>query len=576
MLKLARFLKPYTALLAVAVLFLFVQALSELYLPSLMAEIVNVGIKQGRTGFIYSVGLRMLAVALLGGGASILVGFAAARVAAGVTRDVRREVFRSVENFSSAEFDAFSTASLITRTTNDVTQLQHLILMGLRMLCFAPVMGIGSIVMAIRTSVSMSWILALAVIVVVGLIAVVFSIALPKFKIVQTLVDRLNRVSRENLSGLMVIRAFGTRQFETGRFDEANGDLTKVNLFVNRIMAGMMPTMTLIMNVVSLVIVWVGAHRIAASSLEVGDMMAYLQYAMHAIMSFLILSFMFIMIPRAAVSAERIAEVLAARSSILDPAAPLHIRTDMRGVVEFRDVSFRYGGAEEDVLCSVSFTARPGQTTAFIGSTGSGKSTLINLVPRFYDVSSGSVLVGGVDVRDLAQEELRNEIGYIPQKGVLMSGTIATNLRYGKPEATDGEIAEAARVAQAADFIADRDGGFESPVSEGGANVSGGQKQRLSIARALVKKAPIYIFDDSFSALDFRTDAALRQALREYTGDSTVLVVSQRINTIRYAEQIIVLDDGKIAGCGTHRELLGTCPLYREIASSQLTAEELS
>jgi len=576
MLKLARFLKPYTALLAVAVLFLFVQALAELYLPTLMAEIVNVGIKQGRTGFIYSVGIQMLAVALLGGGASILVGFASARVAAGVTRDVRREVFRSVEDFSSAEFDTFSTASLITRTTNDVNQLQHLILMGLRMLCFAPVMGIGSIVMAIRTSVSMSWILALAVIVVVGLIAIVFAIAMPKFKIVQKLVDRLNLVSRENLSGLMVIRAFGTRDFETGRFAEANGDLTNVNLFVNRIMVGMMPTMTLIMNVVSLVIVWVGAHRIAESSLEVGDMMAYLQYAMHAIMSFLILSFMFIMIPRAAVSAERIAEVLAARSSIRDPSVPAHIQSDKRGLVEFRDVSFRYGGAEEDVLCSVSFTARPGQTTAFIGSTGSGKSTLINLVPRFYDVSSGSVLVGGVDVRELAQEELRNEIGYVPQKGVLMSGTIASNLRYGKPEATGEEIAGAARVAQATDFIENRDGGFESPISEGGANVSGGQKQRLSIARALVRKAPIYIFDDSFSSLDFRTDAALRQALREYTGESTVLIVSQRINTILNADQIIVLDDGRIAGRGTHRDLLGSCPLYREIASSQLSAEELS
>jgi len=576
MLKLARFLKPYAALVAIAVVFLFVQALSELYLPSLMAEIVNVGIKEGRTGFILSVGLKMLAVAFLGGGASILVGFASARVAAGVTRDVRREVFRSVEDFSSAEFDSFSTASLITRTTNDVTQLQHLILMGLRMLCFAPVMGIGSIVMAIRTSVSMSWILALAVIVVVGLIAVVFGIAMPKFKLVQKLVDRLNRVSRENLSGLMVIRAFGTQDFETARFAAANDDLTDVNLFVNRIMVVMMPTMTLVMNVVSLVIVWVGAHRIASSTLQVGDMMAYLQYAMHAIMSFLMLSFMFIMIPRSAVSAERIADVLAVRSSIRDPAVPVHIKGENRGLVEFRDVSFRYGGAEEDVLRSISFTARPGLTTAFIGSTGSGKSTLINLIPRFYDVNAGSVLVGGVDVRDLAQEELRDEIGYVPQKGVLMSGTIASNLRYGKHEASDAEIAEASRVAQARDFIDGREGGFESPVSEGGANVSGGQKQRLSIARALVKKAPIYIFDDSFSALDFRTDAALRQALREYTGESTVLIVSQRINTILNADQIIVLDEGRIAGIGSHRELLASCPLYREIASSQLTAEELS
>lgn len=576
MLKLTRFLKPYTALLIVAFIFLFAQAIAELYLPSLMAEIVNIGIRQNKTSIIYTIGLRMLLVALLGGFAAIVVNFVSARVAAGVTRDVRREVFRSVEDFSSTEFDTFSTASLITRTTNDVTQFQHLLLMGIRMMCFAPVMGIGSIIMAIRTSVSMSWILALAVIVVVGLIMIVFSIALPKFKIVQSLVDDLNRVSRENLTGLMVIRAFGTQKFEMDRFDNTNTDLTKVNLFVNRIMVVMMPTMFLVMNLVSILIVWVGAHRIAESTMQVGDMMAYLQYAMQVIMSFLMLSMMFIMIPRAAVSADRIAEVLDTHSSIRDPEVSESIQEDKRGLVEFRNVSFRYRNAEEDVLSSVSFTARSGETTAIIGSTGSGKSTLINLVPRFYDVSEGQILVGGVDVRSLSQEKLRNEIGYVPQKGVLMSGTIATNLRYGKNDASDAEITEAAFVAQAESFIREKEGGFESPIAEGGSNISGGQKQRLSIARALVKKAPIYIFDDSFSALDFKTDLALRQALKKYTGDSTVLIVSQRINTIMSADQIIVLDKGCVVGKGTHRELLDSCELYREIASSQLTGEELA
>jgi ATP-binding cassette subfamily B protein len=576
MLKLARFMKPYLPLAIVAIVFLFAQAFAELYLPNLMAEIVDIGIKQGKTGFIYTVGLRMLFVALLGGGASVLVGFAAAKVAAGVTRDVRREVFRSVESFSSTEFDTFSTASLITRTTNDVNQLLHLILMGFRMMCFAPIMGIGSIVLAVQKSPSMSWILVLAVIVVIGIIAVVFSIAMPKFRIVQKLVDRLNLVSREHLSGLMVIRAFGTQKFEQGRFAKANDDLTAVNRFVNRIMVVMMPAMSLVMNGVGLLIIWVGAQKIAASSLQIGDMMAYLQYGMHVVMSFLILSMMFIIIPRAAVSADRIAAVLATASSIRDPEVPDHVDPARRGFVEFKNVSFRYAGAEEDVLHSVSFTARPGQTTAFIGSTGSGKSTLINLIPRFYEVTGGEILVSGVDVRKLTQQELRDEIGYVPQKGVLMSGTIASNLRYGRPEATDEEIAEAARVAQAADFISEKEEGFASPIAEGGSNVSGGQKQRLSIARALVKKPPIYIFDDSFSALDFKTDAALRQALKGYTSGSTVLIVAQRINTIMNADQIVVLDEGRVAGVGTHRELLDSCPLYREIASSQLTGEELA
>lgn len=576
MVKLARFLRPYRVLIVLSVLFLFCQAIAELYLPNLMAEIVDIGIRQGKTGFIYVVGLRMVAVALLGGLASIAVSFASARVAAGFTRDVRREVFKTVEGFSSAEFDSFSTASLITRTTNDITQLQHLVLMILRMVFFAPVMGIGSVVMAVQKSPSMSWILALAIVVVLGLITIVFNVAMPKFKLVQKLVDRLNLVSREHLSGLMVIRAFGTQEFEKGRFKKTNDDLTAVNLFVNRIMVVLMPTMVIVMNAVSLLIVWVGAHRIAASAMQVGDMMAYLQYAMHVIMSFLMLSMMFIMIPRAAVSADRIAEVLATKSSIREPEAPLHVDPALRGVVEFRDVSFRYKGAEEDVLRSVSFAARPGETVAIIGSTGSGKSTLVNLLPRFYDVTSGTILVGGVDVRRLPLAELRGEIGYVPQKGVLMSGTISSNLRYGKGDATDDELSEAARVSQSADFIAAREGSFESPISEGGSNVSGGQKQRLAIARALVRRAPIYVFDDSFSALDFKTDSALRQALRARAGKSTILIVAQRINTIMNADRIVVLDEGRVAGCGTHRELLETCALYREIATSQLAVEELA
>jgi len=576
MLKLVRFLKPYSPLIVVSVVFLFCQAIAELYLPNLMAEIVDIGIRQGNTGYIFTVGFRMVLVALLGGMASIIVGFASARVAAGTTRDIRRAVFRTVEDFSNTEFDSFSTASLITRTTNDISQIQHLVLMLLRMVFFAPVMGIGSIIMAVQKSPSMSWILALAVIVVIGLIAIVFSIALPKFKMVQKLIDRLNLVSREHLSGLMVIRAFGTQEFERGRFKKTNDDLTSVNLFVNRVMVVLMPTMMLVMNFVSILIVWVGAHRIASSSMQVGDMMAYLQYAIGVIFSFLMLSMMFIIIPRAAVSAERIAEVLSTRSSIRDPEHAEHIDPALRGLVEFRDVSFRYSGAEDDVLHSISFTARPGETTAIIGATGSGKSTLVNLIPRFYDVSGGSLLVGGVDVRKLSQDELRHEIGYIPQKGVLMSGTIASNLRYGKPDADEAELSEAARIAQADGFIKEKEGGYESPIAEGGSNVSGGQKQRLAIARALVRRPPVYIFDDSFSSLDFKTDSSLRQALKASAAGSTVIIVAQRINTILNADRIVVLDDGKVAGCGTHRELLASCALYREIASSQMTGEELA
>lgn len=525
--------------------------------------------------YISFVGIEMLLVALLGGVATILVSLLSARISAGIARDLRRDVFRKVESFSNTEFDRYSTASLITRSTNDVTQIQFLLMMGIRMLCYAPIMGIGGTVMALQKSTSMSWIIALTVVILIGLVAVIFAIARPKFQAIQKLIDKLNLVARENLSGLMVIRAFGTRDFETNRFDDVNRDLTRTHRFVNRVMTFMMPAMMLIMNCTSVLIVWVASHQIADSQMQVGDMMAFMQYAMQIIMSFLFISMMFIMVPRAAVSGDRIAEVLSTEPVIQDREEVKHLPENMQGTVEFRDVSFRYHGADEDALEHISFISKPGQTTAFIGATGSGKSTLVNLVPRFYDVTGGSVLVGGVDVRDLPQKELREAIGFVPQKGVLLSGTIDSNLRYGRQDATAQEIQEAAEIAQAMEFISDKPEGFDTEISQGGSNVSGGQKQRLSIARALAKKAPIYIFDDSFSALDFKTDAALRRALKGYTQNSTVLLVAQRVSTIMHADQILVLDEGRVVGKGTHKELLKTCPAYYEIASSQLSKEEL-
>lgn len=528
-----------------------------------------------QTAYILKIGGLMLLVALLGGLAAILVSFFSSRLSAGVARKLRVDVFERIERFSTNEFDRFSTASLITRCTNDVTQIQLLLTIGIRMLLYSPILATGGVIMAVNKSVSMSWIIAVACTVLVGVILIVLAITLPKFKAVQKLVDRLNLVARENLSGLMVIRAFGTRDFETKRFDEANTDLTKVNLFINRTMSFMMPMMMLIMNAVMLLVVWVGAHQISESAIQVGDMMAFMQYAMQIIMSFLMISMMFIFVPRAAVSANRIAEVLETETSVNDPENPKSLDTPYKGYVSFENVNFRYQGADEDVLSDITFTAKPGETTAFIGSTGSGKSTLVNLILRFYDVTSGRVSVNGTDVREVSQKDLRANIGYVPQKGVLLSGTIASNLRYGKKDATDDEIETAARVAQAMEFISQKEDRFESEIAQGGDNVSGGQKQRLSIARALVKRPPIYIFDDSFSALDFRTDVALRKALKAETGDSTVLIVTQRVSTIMTAEQIVVLDNGRIAGIGTHRELLKNCPEYLEIASSQLSKEEL-
>lgn len=559
-----------------AVALLFVQAMTDLALPDYMSDIINDGVAAGNIGKIAQIGIKMLGITLLGAVCSILVGYLAAKIAAGVSRKLRYDVFDKVQHFSNKEFDEYSTASLITRTTNDITQIQMVLIMIVRLVFYAPIMAVGGVTRALSKSTSMSWIIALAMIVLFGLIICIFSITMPKMKLVQKLVDRLNLVSRENLEGMLVIRAFNTQQFEEQRFDKANLDLTATNLFVNRMMVLMMPAMMLIMNLLQVTIVWVGAHEVTSFNLDVGDMMAYMQYAMQIIMAFLMMSMMFIMIPRASVSADRINEVLTTQNSIVDKETPKCFPSDFIPTVEFRDVSFKYPGSGEYSLRHISFTAKPGQTTAFIGSTGSGKTTVVSLVPRFYEATEGEILISGVNINNVSQKELRDKLGYVQQKSILFSGTIDSNLHYANDDATAEDIDRAAEIAQASEFISSKPDGYDTAIAQGGGNVSGGQKQRLAIARALVKNAPINIFDDSFSALDVKTDAKLRKAIKEKLAGTTTLLVAQRISTVLDAEQIVVLDNGRMVCCGTHDELMKTCEIYQDIARSQLSEEELA
>ncbi|MHB8779549.1 MAG: ABC transporter ATP-binding protein [Anaerolineales bacterium] len=529
-----------------------------------------------QNSYIINLGGWMLGLTLLSALCTIIVGYLSARIAAGMARDVRRDTFQKVEEFSSTEFEHFSTASLITRTTNDITQIQTVIMIMVRMIFYAPLIGIGGVLKVLSKDSPLAWLIVVAVMMLISLIVIVVSIAMPKFKIIQKLTDRVNLVARENLSGMMVIRAFNMQKFEENRFDKANSDLTSVTLFINRLMVVIMPLMMLIMNLLMLSVIWFGARQVADANMQVGDMIAFMQYGMQIMFAFLMMSMLFIILPRASVSAERIAEVLETEIHIHDPKEPKKFSEPFKGTVEFRNVSFRYPGADEDILHDISFTAQPGQMTAFIGSTGSGKSTIISLLPRFYEVTGGAILVDGVDIREVTQHELREKIGYVPQKGALFSGTIESNLLYADKNATPEMLENALVIAQAKEFVSSSPEGMAMEISQGGSNVSGGQKQRLSIARALVKKPPIYILDDSFSALDFKTDAALRRAFKEKATDSTLLIVTQRVSTIKNAEQIIVLDEGRIVGKGTHYELMKNCETYREIATSQLTQEELS
>lgn len=527
--------------------------------------------------YLFVKGGLMLFVALGSAVAAVAVGFLAARVAAGFSRDLRKDVFHKVEHFSSAEFNKFSTNTLITRTTNDIQQIQMVLVMILRIVIYAPIIGIGAIIKVIQSNANMTWIIALVIVVILSIMMVAFTTVMPKFKILQKLMDGLNSVVREMLDGMPVIRAFNNQKKEEEKFEEANSKIMKTNMFTARAMSTLMPLIMLVMNSATILIVWVGGHQIDSGSLQVGDMMAFMQYSMQIIMAFMMITMISIMIPRASVAAGRVSEILHTKPSIEDPQAPKHLADDQRGRIEFRNVSFRYPGAEEDVLKNITFTAEPGQTTAFIGSTGSGKSTIINLVPRFYDVTQGAIYVDGVNVKDVTQHELRDHIGYVPQKGTLFTGTIESNLRYAKEDATEEELAKAAEIAQALEFIEEKPERYETAITQGGTNVSGGQRQRLSIARALVKKPEIYIFDDTFSALDFKTDAKLRKALNILCQEtkSTVLLVAQRISSIMHAERIVVLDKGEVVGIGNHEELMKSCEVYQEIAYSQLSKEEL-
>lgn len=574
--KLLKYFKPYIwAIIGLTILTYF-QVMANLQLPDYMAKIINDGIIKEDMNAIYQNGIMMLIVTFAGGIAMVGVGYLASRVATGFGRDVRRKVFEKVESFSIAEFNTFSTASLITRSTNDIQQIQMVTLMILRMVLMAPFMAVVALQNALNNAPELSWIITVGTLLLAAMIVVLFTVGLPKFKILQQLVDKLNLVTRENLTGLRVVRAFNNEATEEEKFDIANKDLMKLNLFVNRLMIILQPFMMFIMNIAIVAIVWFGAQLVSDGTIEIGNMMAFMQYAMQVIMAFLMISIIFIMIPRASVSAKRVAEVIDTELSIKEVEKPEKPAKNGQGRIEFRDVTFTYPAADAPVLSGINFVAEPGQTTAFIGSTGSGKTTLISLIPRFYDVSAGQILIDGVDVRKLKLHDLYGQIGYVPQKGVLFSGTVKTNITYGNSNASPKDVMKAAEVAQASEFIKKLDKGVDNEIAQGGSNVSGGQKQRLSIARALAVKPKVYIFDDSFSALDFKTDAALRKALEKETKDKTVLIVGQRISTIMQADKIIVLDEGKIVGEGTHHQLIKSNDVYKEIAYSQLSDEELA
>ena len=570
-----RIFSGYWLMFIILVGFTYAMVMANLWLPDKMSEIVNNGIIKQDMPAIWQNGLAMILVTAAGGLCSIVIGFLASRIATGMAQKLRTELFERVESFALADFNKFSTASLITRSTNDIQQIQMTSILLLRLALMAPIMAVGGLQKAIHNAPDLSWIIALAVSVLLVVIAVLFVIAVPRFKKLQTLVDKLNLVTRENLVGLKVIRAFHNEKIEQKKFQQANTELNKMGLFLNRLMMLLDPIMTLVMNFSSVAIVWFGAHLISSGNLQIGNMMAFLEYAMQVIISFLLLSMVFIMVPRAAVSVKRVGEVLDTLPSIVDPPSPQRLPNDATGKIEFKDVTFTYPDADLPVLSSINFTAEPGQTTAFIGSTGSGKSTLINLIPRFYDVSAGQILLDGVDIRQLKLEDLYDQIGYVPQKGVLFSGTIASNIKYGNAKASQKLVEKSAKIAQAAEFVSELKNGYKNDIAQGGSNVSGGQRQRLSIARAIAVEPNVYIFDDSFSALDFKTDAKLRSALAKETKHKTVLIVGQRINTIMNADKIIVLDEGKIVGQGTHQELMKNCQVYQEIAASQLSEDDL-
>jgi len=572
MFKLFRFLKPFALLITLVLVLVFLQSLSELYLPTLMSNIVDIGIVKGDTRYILRVGGLMLLVAAGGVACSILASFLSARAGMGFGRDLRGAVFSRVQGFSLREFDQIGTPSLITRTTNDITQIQMFAMVTMRMMVSAPIMAIGGVIMAVQKDARLTWVLVFVIPVIALIISITAARGLPLFRAIQAKIDRINLVLRENLTGVRVIRAFDRIEHERERFDRANLDLTSTSIRVNKLMALLIPLMMLVMNLTTIAIVWFGARRIDLGEMQVGSLMAFIQYAMQILFSLLMVSFLFVMLPRASASAGRINEVFGLQPEIFDPENPKQATAE-KGRVEFRHVSYRYPGAEQPALSDICLEARPGEVIAIIGGTGSGKSTLVNLIPRFYDAQSGSILVDGVDIRELSQEDLRSRLGFVPQKAVLFNDTIANNIRYGREAATDAEVARAAEIAQAAEFITSIQGGLQAVVSQGGSNLSGGQKQRLAVARALVRKPEIYVFDDTFSALDFKTEASLRAALKRETAHATVIIVAQRVNSVMGADRIVVLDEGRVIGTGTHRELLRTCELYREIVSSQLAEE---